>query len=80
MNFSNHWNMMKKLFLLFTILQIIKLDCFAQNNQTASISVDLTQPVQSVTPMLFGQFIEYLGRCIDGGIYEENSVTRCVKL
>lgn len=65
--------MIKKLFFLFIILQSVKLDCFAQSSNTASISVDITQAVQPVTPMLFGQFIEYLGRCIDGGIYEENS-------
>ena len=26
-----------------------------------------------LNPMIFGQFIEHLGRCIYGGIYEEGS-------
>ena len=27
----------------------------------------------AINPLLYGQFIEHLGRCVDGGIYEENS-------
>ena len=46
---------------------------FAQDSVEVQISVDLNRPVEKVSPMIFGQFIEYLGRCIDGGIYEEGS-------
>ncbi|WP_186755629.1 alpha-L-arabinofuranosidase C-terminal domain-containing protein [Echinicola salinicaeni] len=37
------------------------------------ITIDLTEQRTEISPMLYGHFIEYLGRCIDGGIYEENS-------
>ncbi len=37
------------------------------------ITVDLQRPVGTVDPRIFGQFIEHLGRCIYGGIYDEGS-------
>ena len=37
------------------------------------ITVDLQRPVGAVDPRIFGQFIEHLGRCIYGGIYDEGS-------
>ncbi len=51
------------LFLFHTVL-------FAQKNQ---ISIDADQSLGKINPLVYGQFIEYIGRCIDGGIYEENS-------
>jgi alpha-N-arabinofuranosidase len=38
-----------------------------------TIAVDPRAEPINVTPLLYGQFIEHLGRSIDGGIYEENS-------
>jgi alpha-L-arabinofuranosidase len=40
---------------------------------TASIRVDVGKKTGEVSPYIFGQFIEYLGRSITGGIYEEGS-------
>lgn len=37
------------------------------------ITVDLQRPVGIVDRRIFGQFIEHLGRCIYGGIYDEGS-------
>ena len=37
------------------------------------VEIDAAQVVARVNPMIFGQFIEQLGRCIYGGIYEEGS-------
>jgi alpha-L-arabinofuranosidase len=37
------------------------------------IGIDLTRRLGTVDPRIFGQFIEHLGRCIYGGIYEEDS-------
>lgn len=37
------------------------------------ITVDLQRPIGTVDPRIFGQFIEHLGRCIYGGIYDEGS-------
>jgi alpha-N-arabinofuranosidase len=39
----------------------------------ASISVNLKKRIGKMSPNLYGQFIEHLGRCIRGGIYEEGS-------
>ena len=40
---------------------------------TTRVKIDAEQIVSRVNPMIFGQFIEHLGRCIYGGIYEEGS-------
>src|SRR5262245_51223239 len=37
------------------------------------IGIDLHRRLGTVDPRIFGQFIEHLGRCIYGGIYEEGS-------
>src|SRR6185369_13229856 len=39
----------------------------------AHIGLDLARRIGTVDPRIFGQFIEHLGRCIYGGIYEEGS-------
>ena len=54
------------------------LSCFgvrsvAQESTPVAITIDLSQPSQPISPLVFGQFIEHLGRAIDGGIYEEGS-------
>jgi len=59
--------------LLFILLQFLVTSMNAQNTREATISIDLNRPVEKVSPMVFGQFIEYLGRCVNGGIYEEGS-------
>jgi alpha-N-arabinofuranosidase len=41
--------------------------------ETATIRVDLGKMSGEISPYIFGQFIEYLGRSITGGIYEEGS-------
>lgn len=43
---------------------------YAQAPQQAAISVDLSQQTQEISPLIYGQFIEFLGRCIDGGLYD----------
>ncbi|HXI38986.1 MAG TPA: alpha-L-arabinofuranosidase C-terminal domain-containing protein [Bryobacteraceae bacterium] len=37
------------------------------------VRIDAGEVIARVNPMIFGQFIEHLGRCIYGGIYEEGS-------
>ena len=39
----------------------------------ARIKVDLDRTHGTINPMIYGGFIEHLGRCIYGGIYEEGS-------
>ncbi len=38
-----------------------------------TITIDLNQQRTKISSLIYGQFIEYLGRCVDGGIYEEGS-------
>ena len=41
----------------------------------AQITIDLAAEGEptAINPLLYGQFIEHLGRCVDGGLYEEDS-------
>ncbi len=39
----------------------------------ADISIDLARKIGTIDPNIYGGFIEHLGRCIYGGIYEEGS-------
>src|SRR5207253_10733228 len=39
----------------------------------ARIGIDLARRIGTVDRRIFGQFIEHLGRCIYGGIYDEGS-------
>jgi len=40
---------------------------------TTRIGIDLRRKIGAIDRRIFGQFIEHLGRCIYGGIYEEGS-------
>ena len=37
----------------------------------ARIKVDTERTIGQIDPLIYGNFIEHLGRCIDGGIFEE---------
>lgn len=39
----------------------------------AEIAIDTEASLGEISPFLYGQFIEYMGRCIDGGVYDEKS-------
>jgi alpha-N-arabinofuranosidase len=39
----------------------------------ARVKIDTERVVGEIDPMIYGNFIEHLGRCIDGGIFEEKS-------
>src|SRR5215831_3901491 len=39
----------------------------------ARIKIDTERAIGEIDPKLFGNFIEHLGRCIDGGVFEERS-------
>ena len=41
--------------------------------QNARIKIDLDRSVGEIDNKLYGNFVEHLGRCVYGGIYEENS-------
>ncbi|MCD6288877.1 MAG: alpha-N-arabinofuranosidase [Anaerolineae bacterium] len=39
----------------------------------ARIKIDIDRRLGRIDPLIYGQFVEHLGRCIYGGIYEEDS-------
>ena len=39
----------------------------------ARIGIDLSRRIGTVDPRIFGNFVEHLGRCIYGGVFEEGS-------
>ena len=45
----------------------------AAQTQTATIAVNTTESLGALSPYIFGQFIEYMGRDIEGGIYDAAS-------
>jgi alpha-L-arabinofuranosidase len=44
-----------------------------QNGLRARIKIDTERTVGDIDPKLYGNFIEHLGRCIEGGVFEEGS-------
>jgi alpha-N-arabinofuranosidase len=40
---------------------------------TARIKIDTERVISEIDPKIYGNFLEHLGRCIDGGVFEENS-------
>jgi alpha-L-arabinofuranosidase len=55
----------------FVLALLIAATAFAQPQ--ARIKIDTDRVVGQVDPLVFGNFIEHLGRCIYGGVYEEGS-------
>ena len=35
------------------------------------VAIDVSKPGHPISPYIYGQFIEHLGRCIYGGIWAE---------
>jgi alpha-N-arabinofuranosidase len=44
-----------------------------QTSLRARVKIDTERVIGDIDPKLYGNFIEHLGRCIDGGIFEEKS-------
>ena len=62
---------MKKWGLLLGIVSFGYIHVCAQQSE---ITVDASRSLGNISPYVYGQFIEYMGQCIDGGLYEENTV------
>lgn len=54
----------------FLLATLVSGGAMAQN---ARIKIDLDRTVGEIDNKLYGNFVEHLGRCVYGGIYEENS-------
>jgi alpha-N-arabinofuranosidase len=39
----------------------------------ARVKIDTERVIGEIDPLIYGNFIEHLGRCIEGGVFEENS-------
>ncbi|HBY61101.1 MAG TPA: alpha-N-arabinofuranosidase, partial [Solibacterales bacterium] len=44
-----------------------------QSGLKARVKIDTERVISAIDPKIYGNFIEHLGRCIDGGIFEEKS-------
>lgn len=43
------------------------------DGDTPSIEVTLLRVVSDINPLMYGGFLEYMGRCIYGGIYDPDN-------
>ncbi len=39
----------------------------------ARVKIDTERVISDIDPKIYGNFLEHLGRCIDGGVFEESS-------
>lgn len=60
---------MKKVLFVITLIAV-SLTGYAQQ---AKIKIDVDRTIGDIDPNLYGNFVEHLGRCVYGGIYEPNS-------
>jgi alpha-L-arabinofuranosidase len=44
-----------------------------QKSSAARIKIDTDRIIGKIDPLIYGNFIEHLGRCIEGGVFQENS-------
>ncbi len=76
MNNNNHLNLNMKRDLIKIIIGCFFLasllnDLHAQ--QSAKIKIDPDRTIGEISPLLYGNFVEHLGRCVYGGIYDPES-------
>ena len=43
------------------------------SSREARVKIDTERVIGQIDPKIYGNFTEHLGRCIEGGIFEENS-------
>ncbi|GHT45272.1 hypothetical protein FACS189454_04490 [Planctomycetales bacterium] len=64
LNFPYQFKTMKY---LFTFLTVLFFACSLASAQTVDVKIDATKKGEPISPFIYGQFIEHLGRCINGG-------------
>jgi alpha-N-arabinofuranosidase len=62
---------MNKKFFFIVAITLLSFSVFAQEN--ARIKIDLDRTVGEIDEKIYGNFVEHLGRCVYGGIYDEES-------
>lgn len=60
-------------FTLLSFLTLITLSAFSQSAHQATITINTSQHTGEISPLQYGQFIEHLGRAVNGGIYDAHS-------
>jgi len=53
----------------FTYL-VVSLIFISMNAQNARIKIDIERTVGEISELIYGNFVEHLGRCVYGGIYD----------
>ena len=61
----------KHLTVAFALIISQPLASFAAAPSEAVLSLDLSRPGPAISPYIYGQFIEHLGRCIHDGVWAE---------
>ena len=65
---------MQRMFLLRALLVIMTFITTSHlSGQNALISIDVNRTIGEVDKNLYGNFVEHLGRCVYGGIYDPES-------
>lgn len=62
---------MNRIFALLIACSLLSGSLFAQTN--ARIKIDIDRQIGEVNKNIYGNFVEHLGRCVYGGIYDEGS-------
>ena len=59
-----------KVIIALVLMTALIPESFAQN---ARIKIDKDRVIGDISPLLYGNFVEHLGRCVYGGVYEPGS-------
>ncbi len=57
--------------IFFTL--VFSFTLFLSHAQNARIKIDIERQIGEVSPLIYGNFVEHLGRCVYGGIYDPES-------
>ena len=63
----------KRIKILGFFFVVIMLTYNSSMAQDARIKIDVERTVGEISPLLYGNFVEHLGRCVYGGVYEPGS-------
>ena len=63
---------MKSLLILF-ILPVFLLTVSGSFAADARIKIDRDRVIGEISPLIYGNFVEHLGRCVYGGVYDPDS-------
>jgi alpha-N-arabinofuranosidase len=56
------------------VIALLGIYCtFGASGQNARIKIDPDRKIGEISPLIYGNFVEHLGRCVYGGIYDPNS-------